>query len=272
MNDHAGGEVALFIDFENIRYSMVKLYGQEPDPQKLMAKALKYGRVSVASAYADFSRHPEALARRFEVAGIARVDVPPKVRTDHEESRVDLFMLLDIIDALLDRPQVDIFVLMTGDSDFIRVAVKLKNRFGKKVIISGVPGAVSNDLVQCASGSDPVEVDEGLSDEVLRKELIRTAAYLEIKWKQPTFRGIKQWVSDPRCKLGISADKAHRLLDEMVQAGLFTRNVETAWVNEEPREITVTRLNREHPEVAGVLVSTPSATPPPAPVVAAETS
>ncbi|MEK7873515.1 MAG: hypothetical protein AAB502_06630, partial [Chloroflexota bacterium] len=122
------------------------------------------------------------------------------------------------------------------------------------------------------SGSDPVEVEAGLRDEVLRKELIRTAAYLEIKWKQPTFRGIKQWVSDPRCKLGISADKAHRLLDEMVQAGLFTRNVETAWVNEEPREITVTRLNREHPEVAGVLASTPSATPPPAPAVAAETS
>lgn len=253
MNNSLGGEVALFVDFENIRYSMTKLYGQEPDPQKLMTKALKYGRVSVANAYADFGRHPDALKRRFEVAGITRVDVPPKVRDDREQSRVDLFMLMDIVDTLLDRPQVETFVLMTGDSDFIRVAAKLKNRFGKTVIIAGVPGAVSNDLVQSASNADLVEVEEGLSDEVLRKELIRIAAYLETKWKQPTFRGIKQWVSDPRCKLGLSADKAHRLLDEMVQAGLFVRNIETAVVNGEPREITVTRLSREHPEVAAVV-------------------
>ena len=65
-------------------------------------------------------------------------------------------MLMDIIDCLLDRPNVNTLILMTGDSDFIRVVARARNRFSKKVIISGVPGSVSNDLIASADASDPI--------------------------------------------------------------------------------------------------------------------
>jgi len=150
------GEVALFIDFENVRYGLKNNYAREPDPQILMAKARKYGPVALAVAYADFTEHPDFFRRKLEVAGITPRDVPRRSPDVAHKSSSDMAMLMDIIDCLLDRPTVNTLMLMTGDSDFIRVVARARHRFGKKVIISGVPGSVSNDLISSADGADPI--------------------------------------------------------------------------------------------------------------------
>lgn len=150
------GEVALFVDFENIRYGLKNNYGREPDPQMLMAKARKYGPVALALAYADFTEHPEFFRRKLEVAGITPRDVARRSPDVVHKSSADMAMLMDIIDCLLDRPTVSTLLLMTGDSDFIRAVARARHRFGKKVIISGVPGSVSNDLISASDGEDPI--------------------------------------------------------------------------------------------------------------------
>jgi len=150
------GEVALFIDFENVRYGLKNNYAREPDPQALMAKARKYGPVALAVAYADFTEHPDFFRRKLEVAGITPRDVPRRSPDVAHKSSSDMAMLMDIIDCLLDRPTVNTLILMTGDSDFIRVVARARHRFGKKVIISGVPGSVSNDLIASADAADPI--------------------------------------------------------------------------------------------------------------------
>lgn len=150
------GEVALFIDFENIRYGMKNNYAREPDPQMLMAKARKYGPVSQAFAYADFTEHPDYFRRKLEVAGITPRDTPRRSPDVAHKSSSDMAMLMDIIDCLLDRPNVNTLILMTGDSDFIRVVARARNRFNKRVIISGVHGSVSGDLIASADAADPV--------------------------------------------------------------------------------------------------------------------
>ena len=45
-------EVAAFVDFENIRYSTINAFGREPDPIVWRDKALSYGLMAVARAYA----------------------------------------------------------------------------------------------------------------------------------------------------------------------------------------------------------------------------
>ena len=52
-------EVAVFIDLENLRYSLLNLYGQEPSFIAIVEKAKTYGRPSVMRAYADFAEHPQ---------------------------------------------------------------------------------------------------------------------------------------------------------------------------------------------------------------------
>jgi uncharacterized LabA/DUF88 family protein len=312
-------EIALFIDFENIRYSMLNIQRREPDPQELIAVARRYGTVMVARAYADWSRQPEPFKGSLTAAMIDRVDCPAKQRDrirmgtmhypsansptgslgspglvteqgtgafqrpwptgplgnsgplpaitpqgvgnewpgyqdpsesrpseadedlleEHEpladesylsedypqrepsrqflthptyptpygqttptgslgqgnstgplgypnstpvvhtgntghmpainasgsstivqstvvQSTVDLNMLMDIIETVFDRPTISTFVLMTGDKDFTRISARLKLRLNKTVIVVGIPGTVSRDLISSANQFVPL--------------------------------------------------------------------------------------------------------------------
>ena len=313
-------DIALFIDFENIRYSMLNIQRREPDPQELIAVARRYGTVMVARAYADWSRQPEPFKGSLTAAMIDRVDCPAKQRDrirmgtvhyppagasgseqgygyrqwpsgplgnsgplpaitpggdwpsyaesshssfadsshhpsftestqldqpDTEErprveeesvpdegydmpdyqqrdplrqspsyassygqtqptgplgfgggntgplgypppspvqstgntghmpavsasgtntvvqstviqSTVDLNMLMDIIETVFDRPTISTFVLMTGDKDFTLISARLKLRLNKTVIVVGIPGTVSRDLISSASQFVPL--------------------------------------------------------------------------------------------------------------------
>ena len=305
-------DIALFIDFENIRYSMLNIQRREPDPQELIAVARRYGTVMVARAYADWSRQPEPFKGSLTAAMIDRVDCPAKQRdrirmgtvhhtgntptgalgssgapgtgyvaeqgtgafprpwsgggtsnsgpltplpnqnvgngwsyqesplqneldenllptdepppdesydmaeyqqreaarnalpyqnpygqsptgplgqsntgplgysssqhtgnTGHMpaitsgssgtivqstvvQSTVDLNMLMDIIETVFDRPTISTFVLMTGDKDFTRISARLKLRLNKTVIVVGIPGTVSRDLISSANQFVPL--------------------------------------------------------------------------------------------------------------------
>src|SRR5436309_13601641 len=73
-------DIALFIDFENIRYSMLNIQRREPDPQELIAVARRYGTGMVARAYADWSRQPEPSKGSLTAAMIDRVECPATER------------------------------------------------------------------------------------------------------------------------------------------------------------------------------------------------
>ena len=59
----------------------------------------------------------------------------PQTSTIITQSTVDLNMLMDIIETVFDRPNINTFVLMTGDRDFTRISARLKLRLNKRVIV-----------------------------------------------------------------------------------------------------------------------------------------
>src|SRR5581483_2656928 len=91
------------------------------------------------------------------------------------QSTVDLNMLMDIIETVFDRPTIGTFVLMTGDRDFTRISARLKLRLNKTVIIVGVPGTVSRDLISAAS---------------------QFLDYIDRNWSWRTVIGISNFVGD----------------------------------------------------------------------------
>jgi uncharacterized LabA/DUF88 family protein len=238
----APDDVALFVDWENIRYSMLNLHGQEPDPVKLRDKALKYGALVVAKAYADFDEH-ESFRRRLDVAGIEAEHYPLKMANGRRQSSADLHMAIDVIDTVLDRPQVRTFILMTGDRDFIRIAARLRNRFGKNVVISGVPGSLSHDLVQAGTHDDPLEVTSARDRD---KALIRKIDYYEMTRHEgfyPTFSNLSRFLQHPVNHQMIDPSFVQAKLSQFVADGILEREV---IMTELGRELTVTRLNRAH--------------------------
>lgn len=152
-------EVALFIDFENIRHGTLHAYGVEPRASLLIETARKYGLVNIARAYADFEEFPPEVLRDLQVSGITAVNVQAHQVGDRRKSGADMDMLIDIIETMLDRSAIPTLLFMTGDRDFLRVVTMARNRFGKDVVISGVPGTVSYDLISAAAGNfDPLEI------------------------------------------------------------------------------------------------------------------
>jgi len=251
------GEVGLFIDLENIRYSFLNVYQIEPNVSALIEKARKHGRVSAAMAYADFNEHPQWVRRGLDVAGIAARDIPVRrfVRDGQErvKSSADLHMLMDIMETALDRPQVGTYVIMTGDSDYIRVITWIKNRFEKRVIVCGVPGTISGDLVAAAGEADHLEAGTGVSTETL--QLTVRALVLMVKSNVPptgfwTVKLIDQWSRDNRNAVpGSDPDKSNAI-SYMLRNGLLRRYKTVTDV----REVTISELDETHDDVRRCLL------------------
>lgn len=226
-------EVAVFIDLENLRYSLLNMYGQEPDFQAVVLKAKTYGRPSVMRAYADFSEHPATLKQQLHIAGIEAINVNVKrVKLPRDakgiervKNAADMILALDAVLEAADADashKVKTFILVTGDADYIKLVTNLKNRFGQKVVISGVPGAVSTDLVTAAGHKDHIEVIK--PDPVDKKELKRAIVRMVKKGCSPlkfwTVGIIDQWSQSPKQSINGTAvekrDAIHCLLDETV--------------------------------------------------------
>jgi uncharacterized LabA/DUF88 family protein len=244
----SGGEVAVFLDFENIRYSLLNKFQQEPNILALIEKARKYGSIAVAWAYADFNEHPEWVRRQLDVAGIGVRDVPLRRSyrngIERVKSSADLHMVMDMIETVLDRPHVHTYVLMAGDSDYIRVTTWLRNRFNKRVIVCGVPGAISRDLVVAAGNEDTVEVRE---EPQASLEEVMTAMIDMIREGKPplgfwTLPLITRWAQDSRNHIpGSEAQKSESVKQMLLEGVLFQREEVRG-----DRLLKVTYLDVEH--------------------------
>jgi uncharacterized LabA/DUF88 family protein len=250
-----GTEVAVFVDFENIRYSTINSYGREPDPLAWRDKALKYGLMGVARAYADFDQHPPQVRMRLDVAGFAAQPYPAKRSTDSMgrekiEARSDLNFVIDIINTALTRPDIHTFLLFTGDKDFIRLVTTLRNRLGKRVIICGVPGSVSPDLVAAAGEEDPLQFTQ--SDEVDLEVIRAIATY--ISQLHPGFVPTQSHMSRTLWRFLdrsiLPSEHIEAKVMEFLRKGILTKR---PTINGQGQELVTTELNPAHPRVQEAL-------------------
>lgn len=254
----AGGnepEVAVFVDFENIRYSTINSFGREPDPITWRDKALKYGLMAVARAYADFDQHPLPVRNRLDVAGFEAQHYPAKRTTDNQGrekivSRSDLNFAIDIINTALARPDIKTFLLFTGDKDFIRVVTTLRNRLGKRVVICGVPGSVSPDLVAAAGEEDALQMTQSVDVDLA---VIRAIdAY--VKQLHPGFVPTQSHMSRTLWRFLdralLPSEHIEAKVMEFLRKGILTKR---QTVNGQNQELVTTELNPTHPLVQQAL-------------------
>ncbi len=252
-------EVAVFVDFENIRYSTINSYGREPDPIAWRDKALKYGLMGVARAYADFDQHPVQVRMRLDVAGFEAQHYPAKRSTDASgrekiESRSDLNFAIDIINTALTRPDIQTFLLFTGDKDFIRLVTSLRNRLGKRIIICGVPGSVSPDLVAAAGEEDPLQIAQ--SAEVDADVIRAIAAYIDQLHDGfvPTQSHMSRTLWRFLDRMILPSEHIEAKVMEFLRKGVLTKR---PTINGQGQELVTTELNISHPLVQETLGISP---------------
>ncbi len=239
-------EVALFVDFENIRYSVLNTYHRELCGAMLMDIGREYGLVTLARAYADFEDHPERVQRDLQVSGICAVNVSSLHVGDRPKGGADMEMLMDVFETLLDRPHVGTYVLMTGDRRFIRMVTMIRNRYGKDVVIAGVRGSVSNDLIEAAGGRfEPLEF-EPVADEERRDAFIRFVDRLERSKPFITFKYVAAAMTTSTEFPGLAEDEAREFVAQAIQDGVLIKH-------QRPDGYRVLHLNRERCEVSDLL-------------------
>lgn len=248
-------EVALFVDLENVVYSLWNTHMQEPNPRQWIEKARSYGPVTFARAFGDFNQERMAKIRpRLDVAGIDAYSCPAKVRESGTQSTVDINVAVDLFEVALDRPEVNTFMLMAGDRDYIRIITRLRNRWDKRIIVSGVPGSVSRDLAEAADIVDPIEINVESIDERALVRIIQRYEQSLFGDFQPTFMRMQSYVMHPSNSQVIDPNVVQRVLSDFVDRRVLIQEV----VNlPDGGQLKATRLNPEDPFVQQILTEVP---------------
>lgn len=158
MHEPVDGDVALYIDWENIKYSLLNKEKRLPNAMALKEAAARYGRVVVAKAYANWQegqhlRDPNDLYS----AGIEPIYVPTTILgfgdsadgAPRRKNSIDVKLAVDCVDASLSNPNISTFVLVTGDGDFVHLINTLRMR-GRKVVVIGTSWSTSWQLTSSA--------------------------------------------------------------------------------------------------------------------------
>ncbi len=151
----SGGDVAVFIDFENIYISVRNRYDANPNFESIMDLCQRYGRVTIARAYADWYRYPRVTNALY--ANAIEPMYVPTYHYDREAGRtgraiknaVDMHLCIDMMKTLYAYSTIESFVLVTGDRDFIPL-INAVRQVGKRTIVIGVAQATASHLAQAA--------------------------------------------------------------------------------------------------------------------------
>ncbi len=133
---------ALLIDFDNVTMGMRSDLSKEL--KSLLQSDVIRGKVTVQRAYADWRRYPQYIVPLSE-ASVDLIFAP--AYGSSKKNATDIRMAIDGIELVFIRPEIGTYILLTGDSDFSSLVLKLKE-YGKYVIGVGIEESSSDILVQ----------------------------------------------------------------------------------------------------------------------------
>ena len=148
MNDKTSTRtMALYCDFENVAIGVRDARYAAFDIRKVLERLLLKGNIVVKKAYCDWDRFKD-FNRGMHEASFEMIEIP-HVRMSGKNS-ADIRMVVDALDLCYTKSHVDVFVVISGDSDFSPLVSKLREN-NKTVIGVGVKNSTSDLLV---SGCD----------------------------------------------------------------------------------------------------------------------
>ncbi len=143
---------ALFLDFENIYYYLREEFVDPPNLNDAILELLRnlrhhlqdeFGLDSIISnAYADFERVGSTPQGALFLMG---VDTKNVLGTDHKNA-ADMRLCIDALEVLYTRPEIESFVLVTGDRDYIPLIQHLRRK-ARHVLGAGFRLKASGDLL-----------------------------------------------------------------------------------------------------------------------------
>lgn len=135
--------IAVFVDFENLALGARDMKSGQFDIKLVLKRLLEKGRIVFKRAYCDWSGYRN-FTKEFHHNGVEMIDIP-QTRQSGKNS-ADIHMVVDALDLCYAKQHIEIFALLSGDSDFSPLVSKLKEN-NKRVIGCGIKSSTSDLLI-----------------------------------------------------------------------------------------------------------------------------
>ncbi|MGD0920131.1 MAG: NYN domain-containing protein [Terriglobia bacterium] len=135
-------KLAVFIDYDNVQIGVKDTLGKEFDVSLVLEALKERGEVVTKVAYGDWPRAGEQ-SRQMTAHAVQMVQRNLTPRGD--KNGADINLALDALEMAFNRPHINAFAIVGGDSDFITLVEKLK-QYDKRVFVVGGRAFTSNIL------------------------------------------------------------------------------------------------------------------------------
>ena len=152
--------VAIFVDIQNVYYTVREAYGRNFDYNKFWARVTANREVIKAVCYAiDRGDQKQREFQNILRAIGFEVKLKPFIQRSDGSAKGDWDVGI-ALDAMEYAEQADVIVLVSGDGDFDLLVQKIRAKHGKKVEVYGVPQLTAASLINAASGF--IAIDKAL--------------------------------------------------------------------------------------------------------------
>mgnify|MGYP002875928752 CR=1 FL=1 len=159
--------LCVLIDFENISAGCEKERLGRFDINIVMNRLKDKGRILEARAYGDWGRYARFKQSLLE-AGVQMHELPSY--GGHDKNRADIALVVDAMDLVYTRDFIDTYVILSGDSDFTPLVMRLRS-MNKRVVGIGTRNSTSRLLI--------ASCDEFIFYESLKRKKNRPSAPVE---------------------------------------------------------------------------------------------
>ena len=135
--------LAVLIDFENIAAGTEKEGLGRFDVDAVLKRVKDKGRVLIARSYADWGRFAR-FKQSLLMANVIMYELTSHGMND--KNRADIAMVVDALDLAFTKPYIETYVIVSGDSDFTPLALKMRE-LNKRVIGIGTRSSTSRLLI-----------------------------------------------------------------------------------------------------------------------------
>lgn len=144
-------KVAIFVDIQNVYYTVREAYGKNFDYNKFWAQVTAGRDVVAAFCYAiDRGDQKQRDFQNILRAIGFNVKLKPFIQRSDGSAKGDWDVGI-ALDAMEYAEQADVIVLVSGDGDFDLLVNKIRVKHGKKVEVYGVPQLTAASLINEAS-------------------------------------------------------------------------------------------------------------------------
>ena len=154
-------KIAVFVDVQNIYYTVKDTFGCNFNYRKLWDKLSADGEIVVANAYAIDRNDSQQRGFQKALDSIGfKVKLKPFIQRSDGSAKGDwdVGIAIDVMDSVtaIEEP-VDTVVLLSGDGDFDRLLTRVSQSNEVETVVYGVEALTAKSLIDAADVFEPID-------------------------------------------------------------------------------------------------------------------